>query len=181
MPQPGCDRLPQSHSRPESPSNDTFPDKGFLLPLALIGLCSIADGTTYEDAVSYLLPPEVVEVLMAHGRQKWQAMDGKALLEKIISLKDGAILKGIIPDNPTTERIRHEALLRYLKRARDDQVKRCIYEHRQLRELEDGVVELSRKLGKTYSTCDELVADDDEDRITFIDDEGAQSCGESSR
>ena len=50
-----------------------------------------------------------------------------------------------------------------------------------MQELENGIRELSRKLGKTYSTCDELVADDEEDRITFIDDDGTQSYGDSSR
>lgn len=181
MPHAGGGELPRSYSRPTSPSNYTFLDMEFLLPLALVGLCRTANGTTFEDAICYLVPPESVEISVAHAHQAWKAMDGHSLLERIISLKESAMLRGIIPENPTTEQVRHEALLVLLKRARDDQMKRCIHEHRQLRELENGVRELSRKLGKTYSTSDELVADDEEDRVTFIDDDGTQSYGDSSR
>lgn len=178
MPRTGCAGLPRSHSSAGSPSNETFLSMEFLLPLALVGLGHIADGTAYEDAMCYLVPPEVVETSTAHARQDWKTMDVNTLLERIVLLKDSAMLRGILPEIPTTEKVRNEALLRFLKRARDDQVKRCIHEHRQLRELENGIGELRRKLGKTYSTCDELVTDDEEDRITFIDDEGTQSYGD---
>lgn len=41
-----------------------------------------------------------------------------------------------------------------------------------MQELENEVRELSRKLGKMYSTYDELITDGEEDRITFIDNKG---------
>lgn len=99
-------------------------------------------------------------------------MDVNTLLERIVLLKDSAMLRGILPEILTIEKVRNKALLRFLKRARDNQVKRCIHKHRQLQELENRIGELRRKLGKTYSTCDELVTDNKEDRITFINDEG---------
>lgn len=41
----------------------------FLLPLTLISLSYIANGTAYKDAIYYLVPPEVVETSTAHARQ----------------------------------------------------------------------------------------------------------------
>lgn len=180
MPRTGTDGLLRSNSRAGSPSNGTLTGMEFLLPLALVGLGHIAGGTAYEDAVRYLVPPEMVETSMVYARQDWKATDADTLLGRIVSLKDGAILRGIIPGNPTTEQARDEALFRLLIRVRDNQMRKCVHEHRRLRELENDVMELSRKLSKTSSTCDGLVVDEEEDRITFIDDDGTQSYGHTS-
>lgn len=74
-----------------------------LLLVVLVSLGHIAEGTAYKDAVGYLVPPEVVETLMAHALQDWKTMGVNILIKRIVSLKDSAMLMGIIHENPTTE------------------------------------------------------------------------------
>ena len=103
MPRTSCDSLPQSHSCPGSPSNHIFSGIELLLPAILVSLSHITEGTAYKDTIAYLVPPEVVETSIAHALQDWKTMAVNTLIKRIVSLKDSAMLMGIIHENPTTE------------------------------------------------------------------------------
>jgi len=150
--------------------DDVVFDTEFLLPLSLVGLSHIAHETIYHDAVRYLISPALVEMLAREEVRKWESMQIETVLGKILGLRRGGQAHNMIPTEPT-EHMFENALLRYLRYARDVQLRKCVREHRRLREIDEEVAQLNHKVGPTSNEVAQTVGDGDEDNITFIDDE----------
>lgn len=174
----GCSDRAVHQSRSDNSFDDVIFDKEWLLPLSLVGLSHIAHETIYQDAIQYLIPPALVEMLASEEIRKWESVDIKTILKKILRLRRGGEAQSIIPLQ-STEYTLENALLRYLGRARDDQLRKCVREHHRLRELDEEVAQLRRKIGLTSNDVMQTLVDGEEDNITFIDDERVSSPGQS--
>lgn len=159
--------------------DDVVFDTEFLLPLSLVGLSHIARETIYHDAVRYLISPTLVEMLARDEIRKWESMQIETILRKILGLRRGVEAHNMIPTQPT-EHMLENALLRYLRRARDVQLSKCVREHRRLREIDEEVAQLNHKVGLTSNDVTQTLGDGDEDNLTFIDDERVFSRSQSS-
>lgn len=179
-----CDDSARHQLRSENIFDDMVFDTEFLLPLSLVGVSHIAHGTIYQDAVRYLITPSQVEMLAREEIRKWESMRIEMILQKILCLRRGGEAHNIISAQPT-EHVLENALIQYLRRARDDQLRKCVREHRRLREIDEEFAQLNRKVGLTGIEVAQTFGDGCEDNITFIDDERvslrSQSGDESNR
>lgn len=160
--------------RSDNSFGDVVIDTEFLLPLSLVGLSHIAHETVYHDAVGYLISPTLVEMLAKEEIRKWESMKIETVLRKMLGLRRGGEAHNMIPTQPT-EHMFENALLRYLRCARDVQLRKCVREHRRLREIDEEVSQLNHKVGMTSNEVAQTLGDGDEDNITFIDDERMSS------
>jgi hypothetical protein len=173
-----CSESAVHELQPEHTFEDVASDTRFLLPLSLVGLNRIAHGTTYHDAVQYLIPPNLVGMLAKDEVSKWESMGIETILTKILRLRYYAEACNISPAHPS-EHALEKALLHYLRCVRDDQFRKCVREHRRLREIDEEVAQLKRKVGVSSNDVGEILGEEAEDRVTFIDDERVSSLSHS--